>query len=151
MTVEFSSAVTCGDSIEMGLNYTEWRKMVTELRDQWNQMWWERIDDKIRAEGIANQDFPTLFVEQGSVIVATRSYRPPNFEEIVEKNKTAKMQDLPQPPHPSQGGYRKFIRDVIAKQKRHGRDNPTKQELKPKPKKKQPIKKQGRGWLHATR
>ena len=92
--------------------------MIKDLRKQWNKMWWERINDKVRAEGIANQDFPTLFVEQGSVIAATRNYRPPNFREIVEKNRSYKMNDLPLPPNPSQGGYGKFIREVVSKQKR---------------------------------
>jgi len=135
----------------MGLKYAEWRKLVKEVRDQWNKMWWERIDDKVRAEGIANQDFPKLFVEQGSVIVATRNYRPPNFEEILEKNKAQQMTILPQPPQPSQGGYGKFIRDVLAKQKRYRHHSPHKREIKSKETKKQSIKKNGRGWLHSPR
>ena len=124
--------------------------MVTELREQWNKMWWERFDDKVRAEGIANQDFPKLFVERGSVIVATRDYRPPNFEEILEKNKSEKMKNLPLPPHPSRGGYGKFIREVLAKQKRY-EVNKGRREYKRKETKKQPLKKSGRGWLHHTR
>lgn len=135
----------------MSLKYAEWRKMVTELREQWNKMWWERIDDKVRAEGIANQDFPKLFVERGCVIVATRDYRPPIFEEIVEKNKSEKMKNLPLPPHPSRGGYGKFIREVLSKQKRYGLDDQRRGECKRKEKKKQPLKKNGRGWLHYTR
>ena len=135
----------------MGLKYAEYRNMVKELREQWNKMWWERINDKERAEGIAHKDFPKLFVERGCVIAATRDYRPPNFEEILEKNKSQQMTNLSQPPHPSQGGYGKFIRDVLLKQKRYGHDDQPRREYKQKEKKQQPLKKNGRGWLHSTR
>lgn len=134
----------------MTLKYSEWQTMIKDIRKQWNKMWWERINDKVRAEGIANQDFPKLFVERGIVIAATRNYRPPNFEEIVEKNRSAKMNNLPRPPHPTHGGYGKFIREVISKQKRYGLNDKSRQEYKRKVKKKL-LKKNGRGWLHSNR
>ena len=134
----------------MGLNYTKWRAQVEALRRQWNTMWRERIDDKERAEGITNKEYPQLFVEQGRVIIATRDYRPPEFEEIVERHRPGEAKSQGLPPHLARGGYGKFIRDVIVKQRRHGladrRLKGRRREVKG-----QPLKHGGRGWLHAAR
>lgn len=102
------------------MRYEEYRAQVRMLQGQWNQMWRERIDDEVRAEGIANQDFPDLFVEQGTVIIATRDYRPPDFEAIVDKHLPPGSGSQRTPPHPSEGGYGQFIRDVLVKQPRYG-------------------------------
>jgi len=135
----------------MTMNYAEWRETVGNLRKQWNKMWRERIDDKVRAEGIANQMFPKLFVEQGSVILATRDYRPPDFEEILEKNRPEEMKIQGLPPHPLQGGYGKFIREVICSQKRYGLEDKHRRIQQLEEKKSQPLKQGGRGWLHYAR
>ncbi len=150
--MEFLSTVTRGDCRDMRMNYPEWRETVDEVRQQWNKMWRERIDDDVLAEGIANQEFPKLFVEQGSVIIATRDYRPPDFEEILEKNKPEEMKHHGLPPNPSEGGYGKFIREVISNQKRYSlEDKHRRIEQREKEKKNQPLKHGGRGWLHNTR
>ena len=47
-------------------------------------LWRDRIDDRVRAEGIADKDYSMLFVEGGLVVVATRDYKPLNFREIME-------------------------------------------------------------------
>ena len=134
------------------MDYAEWRETVGHLRKQWHKMWRERIDDEVRAEGIANQVFPELFVEQGSVIIATRDYRPPDFEEILEKNKPEEMKTRGLPPHPLQGGYGKFIRDVISRQKRYGlADGHQRVQQRETEQKSQPLKHGGRGWLHNAR
>ena len=134
----------------MSLKYAEWRALVEDLRGQWNTMWRERIDDKERAEGITNQAYPQLFVEQGRVIIATRDYRPPEFEEIVERHRPGEAKSQGLPPHPARGGYGKLIRDVILKQQRHGLANRRLQGRRHEMKG-QPLKKGGRGWLHAAR
>ena len=134
------------------MDYAEWRETVGFLKKQWNKLWRERIDDEVRAEGIANQEFPELFVEQGSVIVATRDYRPPDFEEILEKNAPEVMKIQGLPPHPLQGGYGKFIREVICNQKRYGLgDRHRRVKQREKETKSQPLKHGGRGWLHRAR
>ncbi len=130
------------------MSYKEWRETVGDLRKQWNKMWRERIDDEVQAEGIANQGFPKLFVEQGSVIIATRDYVPPDFEEILEKNKPGEMKSKGLPPNPSEGGYGKFIREVIYNQKRYGLKDRHQRVQQQKEKKNQPLKHGGRGWLH---
>jgi hypothetical protein len=105
------------------MRYGEYRDQVRVLQSQWNKMWRERIDDEVRAEGVANQDYPELFVEKGTVIIATRDYLPPCFEEILDTQIPKRCGLQRTPPHSSQGGYRKLIRDVIVKQKRYGLDS----------------------------
>ena len=146
--------MTRGDERGMSLTYAEWRALVEKLRGQWHTMWRERIDDKERAEGITNQAYPQLFVEEGTVIVANRDYRPPDFEVIVEQHRPEAMRGQGLPPHPSRGGYGKFIRDVVVKQSRHGLVDESKRTTTrgiPEKAKRQPLKKGGRGWRHAAR
>ena len=57
------------------------RKTMDELKTRWKMLWRERIDDKIRAEGIAKQDYSKLFVARGLVVIATRNYKPMDFVE----------------------------------------------------------------------
>ena len=46
----------------------ELKAFVDDLRIQWKDLWQNRIDDKVRAEGIAKQDYLGLFVDRGTVI-----------------------------------------------------------------------------------
>ena len=125
----------------------EWKGFVEELRRQWKLLWRERIDDKVRAEGISCRDFELLFVDRGMVVVATRDYKPPVFREIVEQYDlpyTEKAQAIQ--PNPSVGGWRKFARKHVVGQKRTRQwraENERKKSLK-----RQQLKKGGRGWLH---
>ena len=59
------------------------KEMVETIKIQWRKLWQERVDDKLRAEGIATADFCDLFVEKGTIIHATRNYKPLNFKEIL--------------------------------------------------------------------
>jgi len=125
----------------------EWREFLEGLRTRWKSLWLDRIDDKVRAEGIANEDYDLLFVDQGTVIVATRDYKPPDFREILEQHAEDKQPGRVVVSNPRMGGWGKFARDVVSKQKRFTkRGRPVPSELK---KKKQQLKKGGRGWLHA--
>ena len=124
----------------------EWKELVEELRRQWGTLWRERIDDKVRAEGIANKDYEKLFVERGLVILATRDFKPLNFAEVVEKHKRPDIVGGV-PPNPSVGGWGKFVRDVLSKEKRFTRRvRPAPPE--PQRDEKQQRKKGGRGWIH---
>jgi hypothetical protein len=120
------------------------KEFVDELRGQWRLLWRNRIDDKVRAEGIASQDFSKLFVEQGTVIVATRDYKPPDFVEILQRHVSSDSERLV-PPHPAMGGWGKFIRSAI-RQRKSG----VSRRVPPEPNRKrgQQPKKGGRGWLH---
>ena len=66
------------------MNRPEVKEFVDELRTEWKDLWESRVDDKIRAEGIAKHDYSKLFVEQGTVIMATRDFKPIEFHDIVE-------------------------------------------------------------------
>ncbi|NIR87763.1 hypothetical protein GWO13_09495 [Candidatus Bathyarchaeota archaeon] len=125
----------------------EWKAFVDDLRVQWKRLWRDRIDDKVRAEGIAREDYSSLFVDRGTVIVATRDFKPLDFVEILERHKPSEVSNAI-PPSPRVGGWGKFVRDRISKQRRftrRGRPVPS----KPKRKGNQHRKKGGRGWLHA--
>ena len=124
----------------------EWKELLGELRRQWATLWRERIDDKVRAEGIANRDYDELFVERGLVIVATRNFKPLSLAEVLQKHKSHHMDNIT-PPAPSAGGWGKFMRDVLSRQKRFTRRV---RPVPPEPKRdeKQQRKKNGRGWLH---
>ena len=124
----------------------DWKRLVDELKVQWRTLWRDRIEDKVRAEGIANLNYSLLFVERGTVIIATRDYKPLSFHEILEQHKTHDV-DNAIPTSPSVGGWGKFVRSVLSKQKRFTRRNrPAPPE--PNRRKDQQRKKGGRGWLH---
>lgn len=124
--------------------YTGWKKFVDELKAEWKHLWWSRIDDEVRAEGIASDEFPKLFVERGTVIVATRDYKPPNLREILAKYAPAAIADQVDP-NPAVGGIGKFIRTFIRRQ------TPSRVERPSKTKRGSQQRKQGgRGWIHYT-
>ena len=124
----------------------EWRQFLEELKREWSVLWRDRIDDRVRAEGIADRDYSMLFVERGTVIIATRDYKPPDFVEILQQHNLVNV-DVLVPQSSSVGGWGKFIRSVLSKQKRFtGRRRPAPSESNHK--KKQQLKKGGRGWLH---
>jgi hypothetical protein len=123
----------------------ELKEFVDELRTDWRHLWRNRLDDKVRAEGIAYQDYSKLFVERGTVIMATRDFKPLEFFDIV-KVYLGFDAEKAVPPNSTVGGWGKFIRNKIRKQKNTTRRfSPP----KPTPKKGQQQKKGGRGWLHA--
>lgn len=120
--------------------------LIKELKIQWKTLWQERIDDKVRAEGIANRDYSMLFVEKGLVIFATKDFKALDFREILTCHKLADV-DRVISPSPQVGGWGKFIRSVISSQKSSNRVRETRQRLE-KEKQRQQLKKGGRGWLH---
>jgi len=124
----------------------DYNLFVEDLRWQWKTLWRERTDDRVRAEGIASRGFPDLFVERGTIIIATRDYKPLNFREILEAHLQLDGVEIVNM-DPSRGGVGKFIKEVIMKREGIGkrrRPSPP----KPKPSKDQQPKGGGRGWLH---
>lgn len=119
------------------------KETVEELRKQWKTLWRERIDDKVRAEGIADKDYVALFVERGTVIFATRKFKMLSFKEILELHGVTNAERIIGP-NPSIGGWGKFIRTMITPQKRGKQYRQYLEEEKQK----QQLKKGGRGWLH---
>ncbi len=121
------------------------KEIVNELKAQWKKLWQERVDDKVRAEGIAVTDYSRLFVEQGTIIHATRDYKALNFKEILERHKIENAERFIQP-DPNVGGWNKFIKTKVVNQK----PQKTKRadSYQPAKKEAQQPKKGGRGWLH---
>lgn len=125
------------------------KTLVEDLRKEWNLMWWERVDDKLRAEGIATKDYSKLFIERGLIISATKDFKPLEFSDIVRQHVSKPESERWIPPNPSVGGWRKFIREALHKQgsqtsfrrRQRSFDLPDKSRSGP-------SKKGGRGWLH---
>ena len=115
---------------------------VEDIKDEWCLLWQNRIDDKIRAEGIANRDYSLLFVDRGTVIIATKDFKPLSFKEILS------LHGIQNSSPPSVEGYGKFARTVLNKQKRLRRQRDIESAGRRKDKKRQHRKKGGRGWLH---
>jgi len=124
------------------------RVLVDDVRAEWKLLWHSRIDDKVRAEGVANQDFSLLFVERGTVIVATRDFRPLNFREILRLHKIQHIDRFVSPP-PSVGGWTKFARTELNNQKRVRKWKESPCVPVRNRRKKLQLKKGGRGWLHS--
>ena len=121
------------------------KEFVDDLRVDWKNLWQNRIEDRVRAEGIAKQDYSKLFVEQGTVIMATRDFKHLEFFDIVKEYLECDTEKV-LPPNSTVGGWGKFIRTNIRNQKtatRASRYVPPKKT----PKKGQQQKRGGRGWL----
>jgi len=121
------------------------KDVVEDIKNQWKKLWHERLDDKVRAEGVATDNYSKLFVDKGTIIHATRNFKPLSLKEILEQNQ---IQDADRviPPNPQIGGWTKFIRTTITNQKPRQKSRASAY-VEPKKEKQQP-KKGGRGWLH---
>jgi len=130
----------------------EKKQLVEELKKQWKTLWQDRIDDKVRAEGISDKDYSRLFVERGTVIIATRKFKQLDFYEILQQHLSSDPSSIYDVllPNPTVGGWGKFVHNVLNKQKslvRRRLNTPT----EPIRKANQQLKKGGRGWLHLRR
>ena len=122
--------------------YKKRKEFIEELKRQWKLLWIERIDDKLKAEGIASKDFTMLFVERGTVIMATKDYKPLDFKQLLQQHDLVRDEGLV--PSPSVGGWGKFAREVYGKKLGSRRQRAF---VKPQCLGGQ-SKKGGRGWLH---
>jgi hypothetical protein len=123
---------------------TNQKEIVEELKTEWKRLWRERLDDKVRAEGIAVNDYKDLFIDKGTIIHATRDFKALSFKEILEENQILNA-DRYIAPAPHIGGWTKFVKDNITNQRSQRRKlaEPLLEE-----KEKTQSKKNGRGWLH---
>ena len=122
------------------------KELVEELRVQWKRLWQERVDDKVRAEGVAAADYCELFVEQGTIIHATRNFKALDFKEILDQHQVENAERYI-PPDPQVGGWTKFIKTNITNQ-RLRRNRRANFYYDKRNREKQQPKKGGRGWLH---
>jgi hypothetical protein len=121
------------------------KEFVEELKIEWKRLWLEKFDDKVRAEGIALNDYDQLFIDKGTIIHATRDFRALNFKEILEEHEVLNPERYI-PPDPHVGGWTKFVKMNITCQKLQ-RKKLAQLPLEEKTEKQQ-LKKNGRGWLH---
>ncbi len=121
------------------------KELVEELKVEWKKLWRERLDDKVRAEGVAITDYSSLFVDKGTIIHATRDYKALNFKEILEQHEVMDAERYI-PPDRFVGGWTKFVKNniVTTQQLPKKRAESYSEDKKVK---RQP-KKGGRGWLH---
>ena len=127
------------------MDYHEYKAKRDALKERWKTLWQKRIDDKIRAEGIASDNFIELFIDRGDIIYATRDYKRPSFNEILEKHIPRNMVERVNPHH-STGGIGRFIKEKITKNKAERRKNPYINENNEQ--KKTQTRKKSLGWLH---
>jgi len=125
---------------------TERKQSVDDFKNQWKSMWRNRVDDKVRAEGIADKDYSLLSVDRGTVIIATRKFKPLDFYELLQQNRLLLGNGII-PPNPSVGGWGRFIRTTLVSQNLTKRGRRIPQEPNKSPTRQQ-LKKCGRGWLH---
>ncbi|MGB9914299.1 MAG: hypothetical protein ACPLIG_00735 [Candidatus Bathyarchaeales archaeon] len=123
------------------------KELVETLKIEWKRLWSERLDDKVRAEGIATADYRYLFVERGLIIHATKDYKALSFKEILEQHQIANAERYIPPP-PQIGGWIKFIKTNITSQQQRSRGKRAQLYREEEQKPKQQLKKGGRGWLH---
>jgi hypothetical protein len=122
------------------------KETVESLKVEWKKLWKERVDDRLRAEGIAMADYCQLFVEKGTIIHATRDFKALNFKEILEQHQIANA-DRFVSPDPHIGGWNRFIKVNIRNQ-RSSKNRRAELNYYEKKREKQQPKKGGRGWLH---
>ncbi|MGD6852624.1 MAG: hypothetical protein ACQCN6_11245 [Candidatus Bathyarchaeia archaeon] len=120
------------------------KELVEELKIEWKRLWQERVDDKVRAEGIAVDDYSSLFIDKGTIIHATRDFKALNFKDILQQHEVINP-DRYIPPNPQVGGWNKFVKDNITNKAKAEKFI----EYYSAPKNKQkPQKKSRQGWLH---
>ena len=78
-----------------------------QIKLEWQELWDQKIEDKLIAEDMARRDYQLLFVERGTIIKASRNYKPPNLDEIMQLNEALLGLKLTYP-DPEVGGWRKF-------------------------------------------
>lgn len=123
------------------------KAVIQELKEQWNQMWRERLDDRFKGEGIAAKDYEKLFIERGLVVIATRDFKPLSFSDVVRQHiPQVDEQHLIQPSM-HVGGWGKFARDFLLKQGSRAISSKRRAEREME-NKLIPPRKKGRGWLH---
>jgi hypothetical protein len=127
------------------------KKLVEELKVQWELLWSERFDDKERAEGISVDDYSLLRVERGTIIHATRDFKALSFKEILEQHMVENPDRFVQP-EANVGGWNKFIKKEITNQSPQKRGKRIASYISEKPDTRgvQQLKKRGRGWLHTV-
>jgi len=116
-----------------------------DVIEEWKALWRDRCDDKVKAEAIASRDFSLLCIEKGTVIAASRAFKPLDLRSILKGHESDHASNVV-PAHPSLGGWGKFARTVLIKQSR-ARVRKGSSQKRSRDRVLQ-RKKGGRDWLH---
>lgn len=116
------------------------------IKQEWKALWAQKIEDKWIAEDIADREYAVLFVDQGDIIWATRDFKPLQFYDILERHEKTTGKRI-RPIDPKVGGWRKFVREEISRSAQGKKAELGKESSKPR--RQDPVKKGGRGWLHS--
>jgi hypothetical protein len=127
------------DSWERAKEIKKWLKI------EWADLWINKHEDEIRAEGVSAKEYSCLYVDEGEIIHATRDFKPLSFREILEKHvgkNSAERVDI----DPKVGGWKKFARQNFPANKKVKREkHRIKNDLN------QPQRKNGAGWRNQAR
>jgi hypothetical protein len=126
-------------------NYEAQKKLVEQLKAEWKQLWSERFNDKVKAEDVSASNYESLEVERGTIIHASRDFKPLNFKDILDQHKVDHPENFTTP-DVNVGGWSKFVRTEISPPKPLKKTRQS--EYLPEKKAIQQPKKGGRGWLH---
>jgi hypothetical protein len=146
LVLRFSSAlVSQRDHLVPSGSRSQTEILSDNVIEEWKALWRDRCDDKIRAEAMASRDFSLLCIEKGTVIAASRAFKPLDLRSILKSHEADDVNRVVSP-HPSVGGWRKFARTALAKQGRvrTGKHCPRCRSRRDN----RQMRKGGRGWLH---
>lgn len=118
--------------------------LLDDVIEEWKALWRDRCDDRVKAEAMASRDFSLLCIEKGTVIAASRAFKPLDLRSILKGHEANNSSDAV-PVHSSLGGWGKFARTVLIKQ---SRARVRKGSSKKSRYKILQMKKGGKGWLH---
>ncbi len=120
------------------------KQLVEDLKMQWKQMWSERYNDKVIAEGVSVNDYAELSVERGAILHASRAFKPLNFQDVLKAHKIEKPDRYV--PNRAEGGWNKFIQTKV----RSHKETMHKDSVGSGKHVQLQAKKGGRGWLHSV-
>ncbi len=125
-------------------NFEVQKKLVNGLKVQWKLMWSERYNDRAKAEGVSVHDYVELTVERGTILHASRDFKPLNFQDVLKAKGIEKPDRYAS--DAAEGGWNKFIQTNV----RSHKDVKSEVCVSPRKSLSQQPKNGGRGWLHSV-
>jgi len=122
------------------------KKLRGELKKDWSDLWSNKYEDDIKAEGVSTNNYPKLFVDRGEIIHATREYKQVSFSDILEEHIGKEEADRVNV-DPNVGGWRKFAKTHFSS----NREKSVRERPKVKVDMNQQQRKNGSGWLNRAR
>ena len=96
------------------MNYKQLKKYVEQLQSEWRKILDSKIVDKERAQTLSSQDSELLDIVRGTVLASPKD-SPLTFDQILKEHEKKLGVQLPRPPPPQVGGWRKYAKEVLSK------------------------------------